>query len=277
MTTSVLPSPPDHGRIWRINLVVWLVIVFGAAVQTAVLHRLSGSTRPLGLVLVWKLALLPLWALATPAILRAAVRWPLRGPGTHLNLLRHLCLAAGFIAGTNILLRLPVLLGSPDLEGYGFLGDLERGLSFFGPLALIAWAAIVALGQTLIPAPGPATPAAPSADALPIREAEGLRVVPLGDIELIEADDNYVRVRASGGAYRTRERLADLESRLDPTRFVRVHRSVIVPIRRIRAVRPVPHGDWVLQLDDGSEVRVARGRRLALQQALGTGRPSGLS
>jgi len=65
--------------------------------------------------------------------------------------------------------------------------------------------------------------------------------------------------------------MARLEQRLDPRRFFRAHRSGIVNLDRIREVQPAFHGDLLLILHDGTQVKLSRSRRSALEERLGQG------
>jgi len=89
------------------------------------------------------------------------------------------------------------------------------------------------------------------------------------EIDWIEAQDYYVEIHAGSTAHLHREPLRDLEARLDPKRFIRIHRSVIVQIDRIRQLQSLPSGDAAVILRDGTELRVSRSRRDAIRAALG--------
>ena len=80
------------------------------------------------------------------------------------------------------------------------------------------------------------------------------------EIEWIQAEDYYAAVHARGKRYLIRESLATLEARLDPARFVRVHRSAIVRLARVRELRSTM-GASTLVLRDGTRVPVSRRRR----------------
>jgi two-component system LytT family response regulator len=80
----------------------------------------------------------------------------------------------------------------------------------------------------------------------------------VADADWIEAADNYVRFHAGGKAYPYRATLSRLETQLDPTRFVRVHRSAIVNIDRIRELTRHAPGDGTLVLQDGTKVKLSR-------------------
>jgi two-component system, LytTR family, response regulator len=114
---------------------------------------------------------------------------------------------------------------------------------------------------------------APAPDAAPrtLTLRDGARAVFLreDEIDWIEAQDYYVEIHAGSAAHLHRETLQDLEARLDPARFVRIHRSAIVRIDRIRQLQPLPSGDAAVILRDGTELRVSRSRREAIRAALG--------
>jgi len=99
---------------------------------------------------------------------------------------------------------------------------------------------------------------------LTVRERDRILLLPVEEIAWIEAAGNYAEVHARGGAYLVRTTLADLESRLDPAEFARVHRSTIVRIARVREIRPDAHGDFDLLLDDGSILPLSRSFRTRL-------------
>ncbi len=113
------------------------------------------------------------------------------------------------------------------------------------------------------------TPAASYVERLPIRGEGKVLFVRVDDVDWIEAADYCVRVHTAGRFHLLREPLGELESRLDPRRFVRVHRSAIVNLGRIKELQSHFHGDGVVVLHDGSRLRVSRGRRERLHRLLG--------
>jgi two-component system LytT family response regulator len=94
--------------------------------------------------------------------------------------------------------------------------------------------------------------------------------VPVADIDWIQAEDNYVRVRASGRTHLMRERIGALERNLDPAQFVRIHRSAIVNIQRARELRHSLRGGHVLVLDTGEKLRVSRAHRKSVSELFKT-------
>lgn len=91
-----------------------------------------------------------------------------------------------------------------------------------------------------------------------VREGRRTRFVPLVDVDWFEADGNYIRVHAGGEKYRTRGTITAIEAALDPRQFVRIHRRVVVNMDRVREMSPLPGGDGLLVLGDGSTLRLSR-------------------
>jgi two-component system LytT family response regulator len=86
-------------------------------------------------------------------------------------------------------------------------------------------------------------------------------VLDTSEIDWIQAEDYYAAIYALGKRHLIRESLASLEQRLDPTCFVRVHRSAIVSLDRVRELRSTGLGEWIVVLRDGTRVPVSRRRR----------------
>jgi two-component system, LytTR family, response regulator len=83
-------------------------------------------------------------------------------------------------------------------------------------------------------------------------------VLDVGGIDWMDAEQNYVRLHVGKTSYLVRGSLTGLEERLDPTRFIRIHRSRIVNIERVREIHPWSHGDQLVVLHDGTELLMSR-------------------
>jgi two-component system LytT family response regulator len=101
-----------------------------------------------------------------------------------------------------------------------------------------------------------------------VRRGEASCYVALDDVECLAAERNYVRVHHGGTTDLVRRTLDQLLAELDPTRFVRVHRSSAVNLTHVSEVRPWFSGDCVAVLRSGREVRVSRTYRNALLKPL---------
>lgn len=92
------------------------------------------------------------------------------------------------------------------------------------------------------------------------------------EIDWIEAEGDYMKFHVGGKTHLMRETMARLEARLDPKRFVRIHRSTIVNIDRMRKLSPSFAGEYAVVLNDGTKLKLSRGyhERIAalLKQAL---------
>lgn len=108
----------------------------------------------------------------------------------------------------------------------------------------------------------------PYRQRLVVQAAGALRVISLDLVEWIEADDNYARLHTPSGVQLLRETLRSLERALDPAMFMRVHRSAIVRIDRVKEVRPQPNGDHQLRLASGARVVMSRSYRDAVLKVL---------
>jgi two-component system, LytTR family, response regulator len=79
------------------------------------------------------------------------------------------------------------------------------------------------------------------------------------EIDWIEAEGDYMKFHVAGRAHLMRETMARLEARLDPKRFIRIHRSTIVNIDRLRKLSPSFAGEYAVILHDGTKLKLSRG------------------
>jgi len=105
---------------------------------------------------------------------------------------------------------------------------------------------------------------------LVVRERDRAVVVPVSEVDWIEADTYYVRLHMSNGRSRLmRERMAVLEARLDPEVFFRTHRSAIVRLDQVRAVKTLSRYEHTVSLASGARVPLSRDRKARLASLLG--------
>jgi two-component system, LytTR family, response regulator len=89
------------------------------------------------------------------------------------------------------------------------------------------------------------------------------------EIDWIEAAGNYLTLHVGTASHLIRETMNDLESRLDPAQFLRIHRSTIVNIDRIREMQPLFHGDFTVMLVNGTRLMLSRNYKSRLPRHLG--------
>jgi two-component system LytT family response regulator len=102
----------------------------------------------------------------------------------------------------------------------------------------------------------------------PIRLGNNFTFVLVGDVDWIEGLGDYAGLHVGGRTHLLRESLTSLEARLDPTQFVRIHRSTIVQVEHIARIDPSANRDAVLTLRDGKTLRVSRTYRPRLDDLL---------
>lgn len=94
-----------------------------------------------------------------------------------------------------------------------------------------------------------------------VRDRDRYVLVRAADIDWIEAAANYVRLNTRGRGFLLRMTLVEMERRLDPTEFMRIHRSTIVNTSRIKEIKPDAHGDYDIVLADGRTLKMSRSFR----------------
>ena len=102
-----------------------------------------------------------------------------------------------------------------------------------------------------------------------VRVGEHIRVIAVDAIDWIRADGNYVQIHADGTRHLHRETLSHLLATLDPARFLRIHRGVIVNVERIREVHPLFNGNAEIVLRDGTRLDLSRRFRAGARVVLG--------
>src|SRR4051794_37651717 len=106
-------------------------------------------------------------------------------------------------------------------------------------------------------------------DRLVVKSGGTTRFVRVADIDWIEAAGVYVNLHVAGKELLYRAALNELAGKLDPGRFVRVHRSAIVNIESILQLEPISHGEFEVVLKDGSRSKISRTYRSQLEKRLG--------
>jgi two-component system LytT family response regulator len=121
--------------------------------------------------------------------------------------------------------------------------------------------------------PSPAAPARPGGgpylERLVIKSGDRVTLLRVGEIEWIDADGDYVRIHVGKTWHLLRETMRNLEAQLDPARFVRIHRSTIVNLEKVKELQPFFRGEYVLVLHTGVTLKLSRGYREHLEAKLG--------
>ena len=129
-----------------------------------------------------------------------------------------------------------------------------------------------ALAQRRAQAGAAAAPAAqvrPGPERLVVKTGSRSTLLRVADIDYVQAAGNYVEIHAGPEVHLSRDTLARLERELDARRFVRIHRSTIVNVERVRHLEPLFHGDHAVFLAGGARLTLSRDHWPRLQEALG--------
>ncbi|MFY9621995.1 MAG: LytTR family DNA-binding domain-containing protein [Pyrinomonadaceae bacterium] len=105
-------------------------------------------------------------------------------------------------------------------------------------------------------------------DRLVIKSAGRIFFLSVAEVDWIEAADNYVRLHAGSESHLLRETMNNLEKKLDPEHFLRIHRSRIVNIQRVKELRPLFRGEYDILLKDGTRLETGRGYRDRIQKLM---------
>lgn len=121
----------------------------------------------------------------------------------------------------------------------------------------------------------PATPAAAgpapetiTRDRILLKAGGEIYFLKAEEIDWIEAEGDYMKFHAGGRVHLLRETMGNLEERLDAKRFIRIHRSTIVNIDRVKKLSPSFAGEYAVILHDGTKLRLSRGYHERLQELM---------
>lgn len=118
-------------------------------------------------------------------------------------------------------------------------------------------------------APQAAAPGGPYLKRLVIKSGGRVTLLNVRDIDWIEAEGDYVKIHVGKAWHLLRETMKRLEIQFDPARFVRIHRSTIVNVERIKELQPYFRGEYVVILQDGKALKLSRGYKEHLESVLG--------
>jgi hypothetical protein len=222
--------------------------------------------------------------LLIPFIQAVERRWPFRFDTWRHSLPRHLLASLAFslmhVAGMVELRKLAYALVGwhyrfgawwPNF-GYEYLKDIRN---YFLIIALICLSRLWLLRKqgeaTLLAEPDEGVPVEPvdRPERFLVRKLGKEFLLAAREIEWLQAAGNYVNLHVRGRDYPLRATMAGIEERLDPARFVRVHRSYLVNLDYLAEIEPLDTGDARLHLRDGAKIPCSRRYRAALREHAG--------
>lgn len=272
-----------HAR--GLGLAAWaLFYAINAAAQTVVVAlelARSGSDVPTWAIASWEWSSGLLMFLLVPLVAAAEQRWPLLWGKLRRHALLHF--------GASVVYSLLHVLGMVAVRKavYAWNGEyydfgawprellyeyLKDWRGYLGVLLVVHFCRLLlrrAQGEASLldvpdDIPAPATVERP--ERFLVRKLGREFLVPAAEIEYATASGNYVNLHVRERDYPLRSTIAGLEEKLDPARFLRVHRSVIVHLDQIAQIEPLESGDARLHMKNGSTLPCSRRYRSALRE-----------
>ena len=109
----------------------------------------------------------------------------------------------------------------------------------------------------------------PGADRIPVKTGGKVVVIRIADVDWVKAEHDYVSLFVGTKSWLVRETIASIERRFASAGFVRIHRSTLVNVDRVRELRPLPKGEFQVILQDGVGLKLSRNFRTALTRLAG--------
>ncbi len=281
-----VPASPDrflrHRRAWEIGLWVGFLAmqcVFNSIVVIMERERTGGDYARWEPV-VWEASSALVVLALLPALLAFDRRYPLGAGHWRRNLPWHL-VASVVYSVIHVAVMVALRHGAYALAGHRYdFGDwrtqwvyeyLKDVRTYFLSLAIVYGYRFIVLrlqGEASLlatPDEGPPVEPVERPDRFLVRKLGKEFLVAAVDIEWLEADGNYVNLHVKGRLYPLRSTMTAIEPRLDPTRFLRIHRSYIVNLDHLAEIEPLETGDARLKLKDGATVPCSRRYRSGLR------------
>lgn len=211
-----------------------------------------------------------------PLILALSRRFPISGARGWRSIAIH---AAGAVTLSFVLIVISCVLAAWVLMGeiVPSLAEIRSELAGNWLLLTFALCAFAAISQAVNLLPRRSSKQTPVAvKTIAVKTRGRLDSLDLASIEWIESQGNYLALHVGGRSHLIRETLQSFASRLDPGRFIRVHRRVIVAIDQIREIQPLANGDSTLILQDGRTIRASRSYRETVRKLHRHRLPNGL-
>jgi two-component system, LytTR family, response regulator len=152
---------------------------------------------------------------------------------------------------------------------------LTRAKERLGPTSsILPSTAAHPAAQPAPPVPSPsdlaaaARPPAQHLDRIPVRDGTKVFIIPIAKLDYAEAQDDYIAFCSEGKKHLKQQTISSLESALDPSRFLRIHRSYIVNLERVARIEPYGKDSHVAVLHNGTQLPVSRAGYARLREFL---------
>lgn len=262
----------------------WVVLSILNTVFNSMVARIDHARTAAWEPWVWEWTSSILILALIPAVLAVERRWPFRFDTWRRSLPWHLLASVPFslihVAGMTVLRKLAYAVVGEHYDagawlpnfGYEYLKDFRTyfliiALICLSRLWLMRWQGEARL--LVAPEEGPPVEPVERPERFLVRKLGREFLVNASEIEWLQASGNYVNLHVRGRDYPLRATMAGIEDRLDPARFVRVHRSYFVNLDYLAEIEPLETGDARLQMRDSVKIPCSRRYRVALRECFG--------
>ena len=259
----------------------WVVLSILNTVFNSMVARIDHARTAAWEPWVWEWTSSILILALIPAVLAVERRWPFRFDTWRRSLPWHLLASVPFslihVAGMTVLRKLAYAVVGEHYDagawlpnfGYEYLKDFRTyfliiALICLSRLWLMRWQGEARL--LVAPEEGPPVEPVERPERFLVRKLGREFLVNASEIEWLQASGNYVNLHVRGRDYPLRATMAGIEDRLDPARFVRVHRSYFVNLDYLAEIEPLETGDARLQMRDSVKIPCSRRYRAALRE-----------
>jgi hypothetical protein len=219
-----------------------------------------------------------------PLVVASTRRWPFRFDAWRHSLMVHLLLSIPFslvhvLAMVGLRTLIYAAAGShyqfgdwPREMGYEYLKDIRTYFLFVGLISFYGFVVRRLQGEASLlsePDEGPPVEPVDRPERFLVRKLGKEFLIAAREIEWLQASGNYVNLHVRGRDYPLRATMAGIEERLDPQRFVRVHRSYLVNLDYLAEIEPLETGDARLTMRDGATLPCSRRFRTQLRERFG--------
>lgn len=285
-----MATPPgfDIYQRWRrpFEVGAWLAFFALNGVFNSINSRLDHAGAAPWEPWLWEWSSLLVLLALLPGVIALERRWPIRFDNWRRNLPLHLLFSVPFslvhVSAMHLLRRLGYLVAGKTYDafgaswwvnfGYEYLKDVRTYFVIVGTLVLYRLWRLRQQGEAkLLAAPDEGAPVEPveRPERFLVRKLGKEFLLNASEIEWLQAAGNYVNLHVRGRDYPLRATMAGIEERLDPGRFVRVHRSHFVNLDYLAEIEPLESGDARLQMRDGAKIPCSRRYRAALRERFG--------
>ena len=274
--TEAKGRPAEYWQDAALGFVYWLALVLVLEPGNVARAFANGDSLPVGQEIVRLLGAASLGSTATLAVFELVRRYPVEGEEMPRRALFHgvadAALAVTMIVVAGILASF--LLSEerrPLLAAVGTQLAVDGPILFFCLLILTTIAHAI---RNLRIRHAQATARAGYLTTIPVKTRNKTEIVNLSGVSWIETQGNYLALHAGNATHLIRETSRSFETRIDPGRFLRIHRQTIVAVDTIKRVETLASGDATVFLTDGTELRASRNYRDALREKLSAERIS---